>query len=73
MKIAELFIELYLVKGSNEHCYVQDLAWAWKVFTVETGMPAPETWLRDFGARCRVRRASQRATLARLARARSCA
>jgi hypothetical protein len=47
MKISELFIELYFVKGSKEHCYVQDLAWAWKVFTVETGVQAPETWLRD--------------------------
>jgi hypothetical protein len=47
MKIAALFIQLYLVKGPNEHCHLEDLAWAWKVFVVETGVQEPESWLRD--------------------------
>jgi hypothetical protein len=46
VKIPDLFIELYMVKGPAQHCYLEDLRWAWKVFVMETGVQAPEDWLR---------------------------
>lgn len=46
MKIAALFVDLYMVKGPNEHCHLEDLAWAWKAFMMETGISPPEDWLR---------------------------
>jgi hypothetical protein len=46
VKIPDLFIELYLVKGAGRECYLYDLVWAWKLFTAETGVQAPEDWLR---------------------------
>ena len=47
MKIPDLFIQLYLVEGERECCYLEDLHWAWKVFVLETGVQEPENWLRD--------------------------
>jgi hypothetical protein len=47
MKVAALFVELYLVEGPNEYCHLEDLRWAWKVFMKETGVQEPESWLRD--------------------------
>ena len=47
MKIAALFVQLYLVEGPTKSCYTTDLAWAWGVFIAETGVQEPESWLRD--------------------------
>jgi hypothetical protein len=47
MKIPTLFVQLYLLKGSGQHCYVEDLRWAWQVFVEETGVQPPESWLCD--------------------------
>ena len=47
MKIPALFVQLYLLKGSDQHCYLEDLRWAWQLFVEETGVQPPESWLFD--------------------------
>jgi hypothetical protein len=47
MKVAALFVRLYLQEGANEQCCLEDLRWAWKRFMLETGIQEPESWLRD--------------------------
>jgi hypothetical protein len=47
VKISDLFIQLYLVKGPGLKCYLEDLAWAWQLFVAETGVQPPESWLRE--------------------------
>lgn len=47
MKVAALFVHLYLEEGPDECCQLEDLRWAWKRFMLETGIQEPESWLRD--------------------------
>ena len=46
MRICACFVAHCAVTGPALHTYTADLHWAWDAFTQETGVPAPEDWLR---------------------------